>query len=192
MTNRPMLPGDAFFLLRPSPIESQAIRIAAMSLTNTFRGTLADEFHLTVQRAQDIAPEDWSPLLTDLHRSLQKVSPFKLQATGLWRFYSEFRQSKSLFWTMEATDALLELRGRLDEVLEKYNATKYPFPIEAWKPHTLALHNVLGEDGDLVLPKDMPAPSFTVKELWLSIYLPWGSFAEHPLVIFDHHSSGYS
>ena len=192
MANRPILPGDAFFLLRPNPIEAQAIRIAAMSLKNKFRGTLADEFHLTVQRAQDIAPEDWAPLLTDLHRSLQKVRPFKLQAIGLWRFYSEFRQSKSLFWRMDPADPLLELRGILDEVLEKYNVTKYPFSIEAWKPHTLALHNVLGEDGDLALPQDILAPSFTVKELWLSIYLPWGSFAEHPLVIFDTDTTGYS
>jgi 2'-5' RNA ligase len=184
-TPRPILPGDAFFLLRPTDVEAKAIRIASMPLTRMFGGTFADEFHLTVQRAQDIAPEHWAPLLGDLHRTLQRCHPFKLKTVGLWRFYSQFRQSRSLFWTMQSTPPLMRLRQILDEILEKYRATTYPFPIEEWKPHTLALHNVQGQDGDLALPDELSPPSFTVKELWLSIYMPWGSFVEHPIVIFN-------
>lgn len=183
--SKPVLPGDAFFLIRPTQVEAQAMRIAAMPLGAEFGGTVPEEFHLTVQRAQHIAPDHWAPLLGDLHRALEGCPPFKLQAVGLWRFYSQFRQSHSLFWTMRAEPQLLFLRTTLDDVLERYGATRYPYPLEAWKPHTLALQNVHGEDGDMPLPAGLPKLSFTVKELWLSIYLPWGSFVEHPIVIFN-------
>jgi hypothetical protein len=180
-----VLPGDAFFLIRPTPVEAQAMRIAAMPLTAEFGGTVADEFHLTVQRAREIAPGAWAPLLGDLHRSLQGLSPFRLEAVELWRFYSHFRQSQSLFWTMKSSEPLLTLRRSLDTVLEKHGATLYPWQLQDWKPHTLAVHNVPGEPGDLPLPPEMPHPSFTVNELWLSIYQPWGAFVEHPVVIFS-------
>lgn len=183
--SKPVLPGDAFFLIRPTQVEAQAMRIAAMPLAAEFGGTVPEEFHLTVQRAQQIAPHHWAALLGDLHRALEGCPPFKLQAVGLWRFYSQFRQSHSLFWTMRAEPPLIFLRTALDEVLERYGATRYPYPLEAWRPHTLALQNVQGEDGDFPLPAGLPKLSFTVKELWLSIYLPWGSFVEHPIVIFN-------
>lgn len=182
---RPVQPFDAFFFLRPTPVEAQAYRIASLSLLNHFGGTVGEQFYLTVQRASDIAPDDWMFVLSDLHRTLSNTRPFKLKATGLWRFYSEFRQSKSLFWTTEITPPLSSLRQNVDQVLQKYGAVTYPFPISEWKPHTPALHNVLGQEGDLALPPGVSPPAFTVKELWLSIYQPWGSFVEHPLVIFS-------
>lgn len=183
--SKPVYPGDAFFLMRPALVESQAMRIAAMPLATEYGGTVPDEFHLTVQRARDIAPQDWERVLTDLHLSLQGIRPFKLEAIGLWRFYSQFRQSNAIFWTMRQSTSLLKVRKALDEVLEKYGATKYPYPLEEWKPHTLALQNAHGADGDLKLSENLPRPSFTVNSLSLSIYLPWGVFAEHPVAIFS-------
>ncbi len=182
---KPVLPGDAFFLIRPTRVEAQTMRIAAMPLAAEFGGTSADEFHLTVQRARDITPERWAPLLTDLQRALQPLHPFKLETVGLWRFYSHFRQSRSLFWTMRMVPALIELRRLMDEELLKAGATLSPWQIADWKPHTLALHNVQGEEGDLPLLPGLPTPSFTVNELWLSIYQPWNDFVEHPIVIFN-------
>ncbi len=182
---KPVLPGDAYFLIRPTTVESQTMRIAAMPLAAEFGGTVPDEFHLTVQRARDIKPDAWESLLTDLHIVLQDLRPFKLEAIGLWRLYSTFRQTNALFWTMKSTPSLLRLRKRLDDVLEKYGATKYPYPLDEWKPHTLALQNAQGTDGDLVLPTNMPRPVFTVSSLSLSVYLPWGVFAEHPVAIFN-------
>ncbi len=181
----PVLPGDAFFLIRPTQVEAQTMRIAAMPLLITYGGTVADEFHLTVQRARGIPPEHWSGLLTDIQRGLEHCHPFRLETVGLWRFYSQFRQSRSLFWTMRLVPSLLDLRQRLDEQLEGAGAELSPWTLDRWKPHTLALHNVQGEDGDLPLPPTLPKPSFTVKELWLSIYQPWGDFVEHPIVIFN-------
>lgn len=182
---KPVLPGDAFFLLRPTPVEARTMRIVAMPLTTQFGGTVAEEFHLTVQRASQIAPQQWEPLLGDLHQALQGCKPFKLETVGLWRFFSQFRQNNALFWTMKASPQLLALRQALDRVLLAYGASLSPWPLAEWKPHTLALQNVQGDAGDLTLPEGMPRPSFTVHELWLSIYLPWGEFAEHPIVIFD-------
>ncbi|HEX8680917.1 MAG TPA: hypothetical protein VF707_01290 [Ardenticatenaceae bacterium] len=180
-----VLPGDAFFLIRPTATEARAMRIAAMPLLRQFNGTVPDEFHLTVQRVRGVAPENWAPLLGELHRELEGCDPFKLQAIGLWRFFSQFRQTNSLFWTMRTVQPLLELRQSLDEVLIKYGATLSPWTLDIWKPHTLALQNVQGEPGDLPLPPEMPRPSFTVNELWLSVYQPWGDFVDHPIVIFD-------
>jgi hypothetical protein len=185
---RRVLPGDAFFLIRPTALEAGAMRIAAMPLSTLYGGAVADEFHLTVQRARGIAPEDWGPLLGDLHRALEGCTPFRLTAVSLWRYYSAFRASNALFWTMKATPQLLDLRSSLDDVLRKYEATLNPWPIDEWRPHTLALHNVPGEGGDLPLPPNLPRPAFTVSELWLSVYQPWGDFVEHPVVIFNPHN----
>lgn len=184
-TPKPVLPGDAYFLIRPTTVESQTMRIAAMPLAAEFGGTVPDEFHLTVQRARNIRPEDWESLLTELHKSLQDIRPFKLEAIGLWRLYSTFRQTNALFWTMKSTPSLLRVRRRLDEILEKYGASKYPYDLDNWKPHTLALQNAQGGESDLEFPTSMPRPVFTVSSLSLSIYLPWGVFAEHPVAIFN-------
>ena len=178
-------PFDAFFFLRPTPVEAQAYRIASLPLLNQFGGTVANQFYLTIQRARHVPPHDWQFLLSDLHRTLSKTRPFQLKATGLWRYYSEFRQSRSLFWTTDVTPPLYQLREHMDQMLEKYGAETYPFALSEWKPHTPALHNVRGEEGDLPLPESILPPAFTVKELWLSVYQPWGSFVEHPLVIFS-------
>jgi hypothetical protein len=180
-----VLPGDAFFLLRPTPVEARTMRIVAMPLSAEFGGTVADEFHLTIQRATGIVPQQWEPLLGELHNALQGCHPFRLETVGLWRFYSQFRQNNALFWTMRTTSTLLDLRQSLDAVLLKYGATLSPWPLAEWKPHTLALQNVQGEPGDLALPPGIPRPSFTVHELWLSVYQPWGDFVEHPIVIFE-------
>ncbi|MBA3531751.1 MAG: hypothetical protein H0T73_07530 [Ardenticatenales bacterium] len=184
-TLKPVLPGDAFFLLRPTPVEARAMRIVAMPLSAEFGGVVADEFHLTLQRASGIAPQYWEPLLGELHSVMQNCRPFKLETVGLWRFFSQFRQNNALFWTMRTTPALLEMRQSLDTVLLKYGATLSPWPLAEWKPHTLALQNVQGIPSDLSLPPGIPRPSFTVHELWLSVYQPWGGFVDHPIIIFD-------
>jgi 2'-5' RNA ligase len=184
-TGRAVLPGDAFFLIRPTPMEAQAMRIAAMPLADEYGGRVPDEFHLTMQMARNIAPHHWGPLLGELHRKLEGCNPIRLQAIGLWRFYSQFRQSNALFWTMRNHPDLVELRRSLDEILSRYSATLSPWLLDDWKPHTLAVQNVQGESGDLDLPPEMPRPSFTANELWLSVYQPWGAFVDHPIVIFN-------